>query len=247
MKKLILGATQIIFVAIIIYSLGVSNAKKSCHIAQAQVEIDTNYVHGIIVSTAADSIKVSSVAFSASDEIDLSRIPDKRPVKFVNYEAEEIKWSPKKSAKKVQLDYVKRFSKTAQQEQERYKIPASITLAQGLLESGNGRGWLAKNANNHFGVKCYSKKCKRGHCVNREDDDHKDFFRKYSSAWESFRMHSKFLQGKRYQSLYDNDIGDYQAWAYGLKKCGYATDPDYASKLIEIIEDLNLNYFDITT
>lgn len=151
----------------------------------------------------------------------------------------------KRAAKrKKQLAYVKRFSKVAQTEMEKFGIPASITLAQGLLESNVGVSRLATRNNNHFGIKCFSKKCRKGHCSNFTDDSHKDFFRKYRSAWESYRAHSKLLTAKRYSKLYKLKETDYKGWATGLKKAGYATDPKYAEKIIALIEDLNLNQYD---
>ncbi|PHN03982.1 glycoside hydrolase family 73 protein [Flavilitoribacter nigricans] len=146
--------------------------------------------------------------------------------------------------RKKQLAYVQRYYKIAQKEMEQYKIPASITLAQGLLESNVGESRLATKNNNHFGIKCFSRKCKKGHCSNFTDDSHKDFFRKYRSAWESFRAHSQLLKAKRYQPLYDLSADDYRGWAKGLKKAGYATDPNYAEKIIELIDDLELFAYD---
>ena len=143
-----------------------------------------------------------------------------------------------------QRDYIKRFARTAQEEMHKYGIPASITLAQGLLESGVGASPLATKNNNHFGIKCFSKKCKKGHCRNFSDDHHKDFFRVYASAWESYRAHSLFLQQDRYKDLFDLPRDDYRAWAYGLKKAGYATDERYPEKLIRLIESLGLGEFD---
>ena len=125
-----------------------------------------------------------------------------------------------------QYIYVNRFSDVARTEMEQFGIPASITLAQGLLESSAGKSPLARDANNHFGIKCFSKKCKKGHCKNFSDDHHKDFFRTYPSAWESFRAHSLFLQKDRYKHLLDLKKTDYINWAVGLKKAGYATDPN---------------------
>ena len=143
-----------------------------------------------------------------------------------------------------QLAYVERFAKTAQTEMEKFHIPASITLAQGLLESNVGESRLATQNNNHFGIKCFSKKCKKGHCANYTDDSHKDFFRKYKSTWESFRAHSKLLQAKRYRPLYKLNKKDYKGWAHGLKKAGYAKDKKYGSKIIQLIEDLGLDAYD---
>lgn len=144
-----------------------------------------------------------------------------------------------------QFSYIERFSGVAQTEMAKFGIPASITLAQGLLESQAGKSPLAKEANNHFGIKCFSKKCKKGHCKNFSDDHHKDFFRTYASAWESFRAHSLFLQKDRYKHLLELEKTDYKNWAKGLRKAGYATDPNYANKLIRLIENLELNKFDV--
>lgn len=145
---------------------------------------------------------------------------------------------------KRQLAYVQRFAKVAQEEMKKYGIPASITLAQGLLETNAGKSPLATKNNNHFGMKCFSKKCKKGHCSNFSDDTHKDFFIKYKTAWDSFRAHSKLLQNKRYRFLSALGTRDYKAWARGLKKAGYATDKQYADKLIRLIEDLELYRWD---
>ncbi len=140
--------------------------------------------------------------------------------------------------------YLQRFAPVAVAEMKKYGIPASITLAQGLLESNVGDSRLTKANNNHFGIKCFSQKCKKGHCSNFTDDTHKDFFRVYQSAWESYRAHSAFLQGKRYIHLKKLGATNYKAWANGLYKAGYATDKRYAAKLIQIIEFLKLNEYD---
>lgn len=144
---------------------------------------------------------------------------------------------------KKQLAYVKRFVKVAQGEMHKYGIPASIKLAQGLLESQAGQSTLATKNKNHFGIKCFSKSCKKGHCRNFSDDSHKDFFKVYPSAWDSYRAHSLFLQGNRYRHLRDSANG-YQEWATGLQKAGYATDKGYAGKLIRLIEELGLAGYD---
>jgi len=145
-------------------------------------------------------------------------------------------------AQKAQINYVKRFAKVAQGEMHKYGIPASITLAQGLLESNAGKSPLANKYNNHFGIKCFSKHCKKGHCSNFSDDSHKDFFRNYSTAWESYRAHSEFLQRNRYQHLLKET--NYKTWAHGLVKAGYATDQQYGHKLIRLIEELELYRYD---
>jgi len=133
------------------------------------------------------------------------------------------------------LAYIKRFEDIAVTEMSKYGIPASIKMAQALLESGAGNSKLAGKNNNHFGIKCFSKQCRKGHCANFSDDHHKDFFRKYPTAWESWRDHSKFLTEGKYKDLLVHR-DDYKAWAKGLKKHGYATDPTYADKLIATIE-----------
>jgi flagellum-specific peptidoglycan hydrolase FlgJ len=150
----------------------------------------------------------------------------------------------KTSKRKKQEAYVNRFVDVAQKEMMKYGIPASITLAQGLIETNAGDSRLARQNNNHFGMKCFSKKCGKGHCANFTDDSHKDFFRKYKSSWESYRAHSKLLMGKRYRHLKKLGSEDYNGWARGLKKAGYATDKRYAEKLINIIDELKLYRFD---
>lgn len=165
------------------------------------------------------------------------------------YSVKEFATSESERAKaekrKKQLAYVDRFVDVAQKEMARYGIPASITLAQGLLESNAGESKLAKRNNNHFGMKCFSRTCKKGHCSNFTDDTHKDFFRVYKSSWDSYRAHSLLLKnGDRYQRLFKLDKKDYKGWARGLKKAGYATDQYYAEKLINTIEDLQLYKYD---
>jgi flagellum-specific peptidoglycan hydrolase FlgJ len=141
------------------------------------------------------------------------------------------------------FDYVSRYAKTAQQEMEKYGIPASISLAQGLIESRAGTSTLATRNNNHFGIKCFSRQCRKGHCTNHTDDTHKDFFRSYKSPWESWRAHSQMLASGRYAGL--KKYGrDYRKWAYGLKSVGYATDRTYAEKLIGVIERYDLHRYD---
>ena len=140
-------------------------------------------------------------------------------------------------------DYIERFAPVAVAEMKRYGIPASISLAQGLVESRAGLSTLAKRNNNHFGIKCFSRKCKKGHCSNHTDDTHKDFFRIFKSPWESWRSHSIMLANGRYAVLKKYGT-DYQAWASGLKSLGYATDSRYDTKLIGMIERYDLNRFD---
>jgi len=144
------------------------------------------------------------------------------------------------------VDYVNKYSNLAVKHKDKYKIPASITLAQGLLESGAGLSELARASNNHFGIKCHSDW--RGERVYRRDDGPNDCFRKYKNAEESFDDHSEFLlKYPRYSILFTYDIRDYTAWAKGLQNCGYATDKGYANKLIRLIEDYELYKYDALT
>jgi hypothetical protein len=140
-------------------------------------------------------------------------------------------------------EYIDTYKDLAMQEMERTGIPASITLAQGLLESGDGNGSLARKANNHFGIKCHDDW--KGKTITHDDDDQNECFRKYKSVEESFRDHSDFLTSRsRYASLFKNNPDDYKAWAKGLKQAGYATSSTYAESLIRIIEENELYRFD---
>jgi flagellum-specific peptidoglycan hydrolase FlgJ len=139
--------------------------------------------------------------------------------------------------------YVERFAATAIAEMKQFGIPASITLAQGLIETDAGASLLATESNNHFGIKCRSK-CRHCTCRNYSDDDVYDMFRVFDTSWESFREHSKLLQIDRYKPLQKLGATDYEGWAKGLKKAGYATDRNYDKKLIQIIEFLDLHQFD---
>lgn len=140
-------------------------------------------------------------------------------------------------------EYIARYSPIAIEHQEKYGIPASITLAQGILESNNGNGRLAVEANNHFGIKC--KKNWTGMTISHDDDAKGECFRKYNTAEESYEDHASYLDTQpRYDSLFRHSETDYAAWARGLKAAGYATDPLYAEKLIRIIEENRLYLFD---
>ncbi|MCL3854104.1 MULTISPECIES: glucosaminidase domain-containing protein [Parabacteroides] len=139
--------------------------------------------------------------------------------------------------------YIKTYSDLAIQHQKKYKIPASITLAQGVLESGAGQSDLARRSNNHFGIKCHSDW--RGGRVYHDDDLRGECFRKYKRVEDSYDDHSRFLAERpRYASLFRLNIKDYKGWAKGLQKCGYATDRAYANKLIKVIEDYELYRYD---
>ncbi|MBL7472883.1 glucosaminidase domain-containing protein [Robertkochia sediminum] len=139
--------------------------------------------------------------------------------------------------------YIDQFDEIAMDQMKEFGIPASITLAQGILESGAGRGDLVRRANNHFGIKCH--KGWTGPSVRHDDDKRNECFRKYRHPEASYADHSRFLTGRsRYAFLFDLDKDDYKGWAKGLKKAGYATDPKYPNKLISIIERYGLYKYD---
>ena len=144
---------------------------------------------------------------------------------------------------KETLAYIREYAPIAVNEMHQYKIPASITLAQGILESGKGKSQLALKSKNHFGIKCHSNWT--GERVYHDDDEKGECFRKYKFVATSYNDHSLFLtQRGRYAFLFDYNIKNYKKWAYGLRKAGYATDRKYPSKLLKIIEDYHLYEFD---
>ena len=154
--------------------------------------------------------------------------------------------SAQRDAGTPQERYIARYASIAVNEMYRTGVPASITLAQGIIESGSGRSRLATDGNNHFGIKCHN--TWKGKTMQADDDRKNECFRVYDSAEESFRDHSDFLRYQdRYKFLFDLKTTDYKGWAAGLKKAGYATDPSYASKLIQCVEDYDLGRFDRMT
>ena len=157
----------------------------------------------------------------------VDEVKDRMPPKSYHYRVE---------------DYIREFAPLAQEEMKLYRIPASITLAQGILESGAGNGDLTRRANNHFGIKCHDW---NGEKVYHDDDRRGECFRKYKHAKYSYRDHSLFLSGRgRYADLFELDADDYEGWAKGLRKAGYATDRRYPDKLIDLIERYELYKFD---
>jgi GR25 family glycosyltransferase involved in LPS biosynthesis len=139
-------------------------------------------------------------------------------------------------------EYIDKYKNEAVYQMKKYKIPASITLAQGILESGDGNSELAKKSNNHFGIKCNSDW--EGERVYHDDDKKNECFRKYNKVRDSYDDHSEFLLRPRYASLFEYALTDYKSWAKGLKKAGYATNPNYAKHLIKIIEENELHKLD---
>ena len=150
-----------------------------------------------------------------------------------------------KGAKPVATNetYIEQWQDEAVRQMQKYGIPASITLAQGILESGNGVSELARRSNNHFGIKCHS--TWTGKRTYHDDDEKGECFRVYDDATDSYEDHSHFLLRDRYARLFELEPTDYKGWAKGLKACGYATDPSYADRLITLIEKHDLNALDV--
>ncbi|MCG8410072.1 MAG: glucosaminidase domain-containing protein [Bacteroidales bacterium] len=166
------------------------------------------------------------------------------PILIASCKVQQISNKPERT--NVSLDrkeYIEKYSPLAIKEMKRCKIPASITLAQALLESDNGNSTLAQKSNNHFGIKCH--KSWKGKRVYHDDDKRNECFRKYKTVYESYIDHSNFIyKGQRYQSLFKLKPTNYKAWAKGLQRAGYATSRSYSAMLIKIIEDNNLHRFD---
>ena len=172
-----------------------------------------------------------------------------KSTKNIKAKSLETLTKPTKSSKKISVaervdHYIKTYAEVAQQEMKTYDIPASITLAQGILESGMGNSRLATQANNHFGIKCHKEW--RGKRIYHDDDEKGECFRVYKDPRNSYRDHSLFLTTRsRYDFLFELNKRDYKAWAKGLKKAGYATDPEYPDKLINLIERYRLDRYDL--
>jgi len=154
-----------------------------------------------------------------------------------------ISFGLKASSNLSKKEYISVYEKIAIQQMNQYKIPASITIAQGILESGSGNSTLAKTSNNHFGIKCHTDW--KGEKVYLDDDTKNECFRSYSKVEDSYEDHSLFLKNrKRYEALFALNSDDYKSWAIGLKTAGYATNPKYADQLIQLIEELDLDKLD---
>ena len=198
-----------------------------------------------LISIFILSCSVTKTIRPKTNEVDPEVIPKKEAVVVV-----KEKVVVKKSIEVVQLSqeqkaqaYIDKFAPIAQDEMRQYQIPASITLAQGILESGVGFGRLAVEGNNHFGIKCH--RGWNGGKMYHDDDAKGECFRTYDDPAESYRDHSVFLSGRqRYAFLFKLNKKDYVAWAKGLKKAGYATDPKYPKKIISIIERYKLYKYD---
>ncbi|MDX1912729.1 MAG: glucosaminidase domain-containing protein [Saprospiraceae bacterium] len=196
------------------------------------------------VSTILQRTDMDSKAWARETTLDVgSEESIERPVKKAKPKNDAAPVTADDLLREQSLDYIDRYKKIARGEMEKFGIPASISLAQGLIESRAGTSKLAVNNNNHFGMKCFAKNCGKGHCSNFTDDSHKDFFRKFKSPWDSWRAHSQLLASGRYAKLKRHGR-DYRAWANGLQSVGYATDRGYAKKLIGIIERYDLHQYD---
>ena len=148
----------------------------------------------------------------------------------------QVRWNAEYQA------YIDQYKDLAIEEMAQFRIPASITLAQGLLESGAGKSYLSVYGNNHFGIKSHGW---QGRTIRHDDDRKQESFRAYDSPRESYQDHSRFIANReRYQRLFSLSITDYKGWAHGLKDCGYATNPHYAQRLISIIETYKLYQYD---
>lgn len=185
-----------------------------------------------IVRTSPRVLNAPEVTNTPMEKITPSNLPELKPI---------VKKRTKNSD--ITQAYIEEFAAIAVREMHAYKIPASITLAQGVLESGSGKSLLAIRSNNHFGIKCHTGW--KGKSVRHDDDAIGECFRKYQHPEVSYKDHSKFLTSrKRYASLFKLKATDYIGWAYGLKRAGYATDKKYPNKLIAIIKKYNLTQYD---
>jgi LysM repeat protein len=163
--------------------------------------------------------------------------------RFVLFSAFVLGFINLQAQKYTAEDYIRMYKDAAIENMKLKKVPASITLAQGLLESGNGNSELATKANNHFGIKCHTEW--KGETYYKDDDKPNECFRKYKSVLDSYKDHADFLTSRdRYKGLFELEITDYKGWARGLKAAGYATNPNYADQLINLIERYKLHEYD---
>ncbi len=194
-------------------------------------------------TTKRYSKQTSSVKSTKEERLSKEEQLERKIYSYSDEYFEKFSQKNRESLNKYTLAYIEQYKDIAIEKMLEYQIPASITLAQGILESGNGRSELTRKANNHFGIKCH--KGWRGKKVYHDDDRRHECFRKYDNPVGSFNDHSLFLTTRsRYAFLFDLKEGNYKGWAKGLKKAGYATDRKYPSKLIKLIEDYNLYAYD---
>ena len=179
-------------------------------------------------------------SFLAPNSFESEIMTDDATVYFADHSIEIVV-----SAKKIKRsEYAEKYSGEAIRQMQEYGIPASITLAQGILESTHGRSYLATTSNNHFGIKCFHG-CDNSNSINIKDDSDKDRFVRFETVLDSYEGHSIFLsENPRYNGLFEFESTDFYSWAHGLQLAGYATDRSYANKLINIIESYGLDRFD---
>lgn len=189
-------------------------------------------------------ILLASVLFSCSSKKTVAVKNNSGTEKYTNKHNKHTSTTAKKSSPTSVsgYSYIDQYKDIAIREMNQYGIPASIKLAQALLESANGNSYLAKEANNHFGIKCGG--IWKGKSIAKDDDNPNDCFRVYDNVEDSYRDHSQFLLRKRYEKLFTLDKNDYKGWAYGLKEAGYATNSRYPELLIDLIERYDLKKFD---
>jgi len=268
-KKLNENWFEIVMIPMILYLLIAKDVSVSFQLGQTQniAEVSTPKVNPVKLAVPTSTTVVQEKSFNLGNWLD-SRKPTAKTTKSSHQHTQKVKEVPRAQhfsnltfimsptyakrkgipksivdAKKQNCyNYVKKYKKAALTEQKEYGILASITLAQGLLESNAGDSRLARESLNHFGIKC-RKKCRGCTCRNYHDDDIYDMFRVFTNPMESYREHSILLNNSRYKKL-KNFGNDYKSWAYGLKKAGYATDKKYAEKLLLIIEALGLDEYD---
>ncbi|MCX7552028.1 glucosaminidase domain-containing protein [Xanthomarina sp. F2636L] len=202
------------------------------------------FVLGVFVFSCGSSKKTSSRKSKSKTKTERVVIDPRTKPSVTKEEAVEViveEKTPERIPNSID-DYIAIFAPIAQEEMRLYAIPASITLAQGILESASGKGRLAVEANNHFGIKCHEW---TGAKIYHDDDAAQECFRKYNDAKYSYRDHSLFLTHRsRYKGLFALDIDDYKGWAKGLRAAGYATDRKYPDKLISLIERYDLDKYD---
>lgn len=219
-----------LIIVIFITSCGASKAKKSSSTIQRTTKTTPN--KKVTITTKRVIVKKNDTDNKSNNTTTTTTA------------GEELEATSKVSVSyKNVSDYIDGFKDIAKQNMKEYGIPASIILAQGILESGAGNGRLCTEANNHFGIKCHKEW--NGPSITHDDDAAQECFRKYNDPAESYRDHSLFLTSRsRYNGLFKLDKGDYEGWAKGLKSAGYATDPKYPAKLISIIERYELFQYD---
>lgn len=182
-------------------------------------------------------LRLATTANASTPTITLATVPTGKP-------AQDVEPTPDERQKEqTRKQYLDRYARIAQVEQQKFGIPASVTLAQAIHESDAGNSKLARRTNNHFGLKCFSKKCKRGHCENFNDDTHKDFFKKFEGVWESYRAHSEFLKLPRYKACFECGQ-NFDCWARELQRAGYATSKTYSQNLQRLNQLFNLTQYD---